>query len=69
MYQLKVKDMTCGHCANRITQAIKAIDASAVVEIDLEQKRVGITSTHPLAEITTAMTEAGYPPQTIAAGV
>ena len=69
MYQLKVKDMTCGHCANRITQAVKAIDASAVLDIDLEQKQVGITSTHSLTEITIAMTEAGYPPQTITAGV
>jgi copper chaperone CopZ len=65
MYQLKVNDMTCGHCVNRITQTVKAIDPAARVDANLEQKIVRIDSTHKLAELTAAMAAAGYPAQTV----
>ncbi len=68
MYELKVEAMTCGHCAGRVTQAVKAIDPEAVLVIDLPGKLVRINSTHKLAELSAAMTEAGYPPQVISAG-
>lgn len=65
MYQLKVNDMTCGHCVNRITQAVKTIDPAAKIDANLEQKIVRIDSTHKLAELTAAMAEAGYPAETV----
>ena len=64
MYQLKVNNMTCGHCVNRITQAVKAVDPAAKLDANLEKKIVSIDSTHTLAEITAALAEAGYPAQT-----
>ena len=64
MYQLKVNNMTCGHCVNRITQAVKAVDPAAKLDANLEKKIVSIDSTHKLAEITAALAEAGYPAQT-----
>ena len=64
MYQLKVNNMTCGHCVNRITQAVKAVDPAAKLDANLEKKIVSIDSTHKLAEITAALAEAGYPTQT-----
>ena len=67
MYELKVEAMTCGHCAGRITTAVKAVDADAVLVIDLPGKLVRIDSTHKLAELTAAMTEAGYPAQVVSA--
>ena len=68
MYELKVEAMTCGHCAGRVTQAVKAVDDKAVLVIDLPGKLVRIDSTHKLAELTAAMAEAGYPAQTVSAG-
>ena len=65
MYQLKVNNMTCGHCVNRITQAVKAVDPAAKLNANLEKKIVSIDSTHKLAEITVALAEAGYPAQTV----
>ena len=33
MIEFNVQDMTCGHCAGRITKAINGVDAGAKVEI------------------------------------
>ena len=45
MIAYEVKDMTCGHCVNAITQALKAVDSTAEVRIDLAQHRVaGLTA-------------------------
>lgn len=62
MIELTIKDMTCGHCASRVTQAIKSVDDQAEVTIDVAKKHVRIDSAHDAQEIATALTEAGYPP-------
>lgn len=62
MVEFTVNDMTCGHCASRVTQAIKAVDADAKVTIDVAKKYVGIDSTHAVTELTAALAQAGYPP-------
>lgn len=62
MVEFTVNDMTCGHCASRVTQAIKAVDADAKVSIDVAKKYVRIDSTRAVTEFTTALTEAGYSP-------
>lgn len=61
MHALKVEGMTCGHCAARITQAVKSVDPAARVEIDLAGKKVRLESGCALADITEALAEAGYP--------
>ena len=61
MYTLEIANMTCGHCAGRITQAVKTLDPDARIEIALETKRVRIESDTALAEIASALAEAGYP--------
>ncbi len=61
MYELKVKDMTCGHCKARVTQALKSVDPAAKVDIDLSRKEVRVESTCPLPQLTEALAEAGYP--------
>lgn len=66
MYQLKVDNMTCGHCVSRVTQAVKTVDAAAAVAIDLPTKLVRITSSHDVGKIINAINEAGYPAQSIA---
>jgi len=63
MIELKVQDMTCGHCVGRVTKAVKAVDEAATVDINLESKRVSIGSSHGTAEFQDAIREAGYSPQ------
>jgi copper chaperone len=60
--EFEVQDMTCGHCASRITQAVKEIDASATVDVSLDQKRVKIASAATADALLHAITEAGYSP-------
>ncbi|MDH4189124.1 MAG: heavy-metal-associated domain-containing protein [Betaproteobacteria bacterium] len=61
MIELKVNDMTCGHCVKTITKAVTALDPAAKVEADIEAKRVRIESTHSASELTQALGAAGYP--------
>ncbi len=61
MIELKVNDMTCGHCVKTISQTVASVDPAAKVETDLAAKRVGIESTHSAAELTKALASAGYP--------
>lgn len=62
MIEFTVKDMTCGHCASRVTQAIESVDEHAKVSVDVAKKYVRIDSAHNAEEIAAALAEAGYPP-------
>ena len=44
MLTFEVKDMTCGHCVNAITQAVASVDPRARLEITLASHRVQIES-------------------------
>lgn len=61
MYQLEVGEMSCGHCVATVTKAVRAIDASASVDVDLVQRRVSVQSSAPLEQVATAIEGAGYP--------
>ncbi len=65
MIELRVNDMTCGHCVKTITKAVASVDANAKVEADLGAKRVRIESTHSAAELTRVLADAGYPATTV----
>lgn len=60
MHRYSVPSMTCGHCAGTIDQAIKAVDSSAEVTIDLKAKEVAIRSGAAAAQISAAIRSAGY---------
>jgi len=60
--ELKLPDMSCGHCAGAVTQACKQVDPQAEVEVDLGSKRVTIDSTAQRQDFAKALAEAGYPP-------
>ena len=62
MIELRVPDMTCGHCAATITRAVREIDAEGACEVDLAARKVTIRSTHGAEEFVAAITEAGYTP-------
>ena len=60
MLTLEVKGMTCGHCANAVTRALKDVDSKADVKVDLEAGRVQVETSASAAAIAAAITEAGY---------
>ena len=60
--EFEVKDMTCGRCVGHITKAVKEMDQSATVEVNLDQKRVKVVSDSTPEELLHAISEAGYSP-------
>ena len=43
MIELRVNDMTCGHCVTAVARAVKSVDPEADVQVDLESKRVRVS--------------------------
>jgi copper chaperone len=62
MAEFTVKDMTCGHCAATITEAVKALDPAGRVEIDLDAKTVRVESAISSERIAAAISRAGFSP-------
>ena len=61
MLVLKVKDMSCGHCAATIEKTVKGVDTDARVGIDLSTKTVSVEGAADAAAIVAALDDAGYP--------
>jgi copper chaperone len=57
-----VSDMTCGHCASHIRQAITAVDSAADVQVDLDGKLVTVASTASSQALADAISAEGYTP-------
>jgi len=60
---LKVEGMSCGHCANAVTGALKALAGTGAVQVDLEGKTVTVEhdpAKNPVDQIKSAITELGY---------
>jgi copper chaperone len=62
MIEFQLPDMTCGHCASRVTQALKLTDPACQVSVDLKAQKVQVQSTDDRQNLADALTEAGYPP-------
>lgn len=62
MIRFTIPDMSCAHCVKAITDTVKAMDATATVEVELRQKTVSVQSRLADADIREALTQAGYPP-------
>lgn len=62
MFEFTVSDATCGHCAQAITTALKAVDEKATVEVDLRRRKVNVVSTQDRVTLETAIRGAGYTP-------
>lgn len=56
-----VQGMTCGHCEKAVTQAVKSVDPTAVVKVDLATGRVEVQSAKARDDIAKAIAEEGYP--------
>ncbi len=62
MIEFQLPDMTCGHCASRVTQALKLNDPACQVHIDLKAQKVQVQGSDDRQTLADALTEAGYPP-------
>ena len=62
MLRYQVQDMTCGHCVQTITQAVKAVAGRAEVKVDLAGKLVEVAGAGSAAQVEDAIRQAGYTP-------
>jgi copper chaperone len=62
MIEFDVQDMTCGHCAATITDAVRSVDPTGRCEIDLATRRVKVESAFPAERIAAAIAKAGFSP-------
>ena len=56
----QVQGMSCGHCVGAVTRAVKAVDPSAAVQVDLASGKVEVQSQQDRAAIAAAIEEEGY---------
>lgn len=61
MMKFTLPDMTCGHCVQTVTKAMKSLDANAAVTADLPSKTVTVETTADAAAVARRLEEAGYP--------
>ncbi|GAB6388182.1 heavy-metal-associated domain-containing protein [Stutzerimonas marianensis] len=60
MRSFQVTGMTCAHCERAVTQAIKAREPGAVVQVDLERGIVEVEGELSEQAIREAIEEEGY---------
>jgi copper chaperone len=58
--QLKVPDITCGGCVNAITNAVRTVDANAIVQGDPKTKIVLVETQATETAIRAAIAKVGY---------
>lgn len=62
MHQFQIADMTCKHCESSVTKAVKQVDPSAELKIDLSTHQVQIESTLERVALSKAISDAGFTP-------
>lgn len=60
MLHFQVQGLTCGHCVQAVTKAVKAVDPRADIAVDLKAKSVTVDSTADGEVIADAVRGAGY---------
>jgi copper chaperone len=59
-----VPDMTCGHCAKTITEAVQRALPESTIQIDVSAHTVRVSGGSPDA-VHAAIADAGYTPQAL----
>ena len=62
MIEFQIPAMSCGHCVQAVTEAVKTADPAAEVNIDLPSKTVRVQTTADRQALVEQLTEAGYTP-------
>lgn len=60
MTKFSVPQMSCGHCKSSIEKAVASVDADAIVEVDLANRKVSVRSDANTEMLIEAMKAAGY---------
>jgi copper chaperone len=60
MIRLSIPDMSCGHCVNAVTQAVRKADPDATLNIDLGGRTAEIGTQIPASKVAAAIEQAGY---------
>ncbi len=60
MHQFQVPNMDCAHCAQTIEKAVKSVDSSAKVSIDIGTRAVKVASAATADSLLAAIRQAGY---------
>ena len=60
MIHLSVPDISCAHCADVISHAVKGVDEAATCKVDIERKSVQLSSKFPPTDFIEALEEVGY---------
>ena len=55
-----IDGMTCGHCAQAVTDALKSIKDSVEIAVDLDNKKVTVSGLNDEAAIQEAIEDAGF---------
>lgn len=58
--QFKVPNMACAACGETITEAVKSVDSTAMVQADPKTKLVNINTQASETTVKQAITDAGY---------
>jgi copper chaperone len=56
----QVEGMSCGHCRSSVTAAIRTIEPTAKVDVDLQSGLVTVAPARDRAAIVEAIRKAGY---------
>lgn len=68
MQEFKVTGMTCGHCVRAVTDAVRSVDPSAAVAVDLDAGRLTVQNgTASASHIAEAVAAEGYTAEPIGA--
>jgi copper chaperone len=59
--KFNVPDMSCGHCKASVETAIRSVDESATIDVDLTAKTVDVISAASAADLATALASKGFP--------
>ncbi len=62
MLEFDIANLSCGHCARAVTEAVKEVDPAAQVEVDLPTKHVKVQTQAERQKVVAALSEAGYTP-------
>ena len=62
MIEFQLPDMTCGHCASRVAQALKLTDPACLFSVDIGTRTVQVQSTEDRQTLAEALAEVGYTP-------
>lgn len=60
MYEFNVTGMTCQGCVKSVTNALKTIDAGAIVQVELANNLVKVESKETRDQLVKAIEDAGF---------